>query len=125
MKHLLLLCVFIALNFTACAENSTPKCDDKVAQKLLAKEIKSYAQLGVGFMGLLLGESKAAMNEIDKNMQIDFDAFTTIAVDKLSKIVACKAKARLSIGSVPFIDDFINYTVQAADNGQIYVQIKE
>lgn len=125
MKKLLLMALtaLVALNFTACFKGKMPECDDNRVKESLTKEIKGYAMLGAGFMALFLGDAKTSVKEVEKNMSVNFDSFITTNSDKKLKKVSCKAKATMTFAGQDLFSDFINYTAQITNDGQVYVEI--
>lgn len=125
MKKSLLMTMVavVALNFTACFKGKMPECDDERVKETLTKEIKGYALLGAGFMALFLGDSKASVREVEKNMNVSFDSFLTTNSDTKLKKVSCKARATMTFGGQNLFSDFIHYNAQITNDGQVYVEI--
>lgn len=105
------LATCVAASLTACG-GGMPKCESKDTTRLLTQIIKEQLQK--------IGVPKA---NLDK-MQISYDAFMTNSTDKEAKKLTCKAQVNMSLDGKKE-SDFIEYSVQATSDNQIYVEIYE
>lgn len=103
------LATYVAVGVSACG-GGVPKCDSKDTTNLLTQIIKEQLQKA--------GASKA---DLDK-LKISYDAFMTNSTDKDAKKVTCKAQANINFDGRKE-SDFVEYSVQATSDNQIYVEI--
>ena len=103
------LATCVAVGFTACS-GGVPKCDSKDTTNLLTQIIKEQLQ-----------KAGASMADLDK-LKISYDAFMTNSTDKDAKKVTCKAQANINFDGRKE-SDFVEYSVQATSDNQIYVEI--
>ena len=103
------LATFVAVGVSACG-GGVPKCESKDTTNLLTQIIKEQLQKA--------GASKANLDKL----KISYDAFMTNSTDKDAKKVTCKAQANLNFDGKKE-SDFIEYSAQATNDGQLYVEI--
>lgn len=103
------LATCVAVGVSACG-GGMPKCDSKDTTNLLTQIIKEQLQK--------IGIPKA---NIDK-LKISYDGFMTNSTDKDAKKVTCKAQANMNFDGDKR-SDFVEYSVQATSDNQIYVEI--
>lgn len=103
------LATFVAVGVSACG-GGMPKCESENTTNLLTKITKEQLQQ--------VGVSEA---DLDK-LKISYETFMTNSTDKDAKKVTCKAQANLDFDGKKE-SGFIEYSVQATSDGQLYVEI--
>lgn len=91
--------VAVGIGFSGCG--GAPKCDSEDTTNLLTQILKE---------------------NLNANANYKYSAFMTNSVDKKAKKVNCKAQVTISVGNRQE-SEFITYSAQYTDDGQIYVEI--
>lgn len=97
---MVLVAIFgIGVMFSGCG--GVPKCDGKDTTAVLTQILKE---------------------NVNAKADYKYDAFMTNSTDKGAKKVTCKAQVTISVGNKQE-SDFIEYSAQHTNDGQVYVEI--